>query len=99
MQYDVVEVAIFLVRRKVSAASLERLANAPRPVNEDLAESSVVGLKRTLVPQMPLAENARSIARIQKQIRKGCRGERHDFAFENGVGHPIPELVPATKDC
>ena len=97
LEHAVVEnrgIKIFVARR-VATTALVTLPDAARAVDEHLVEPALIGLIRRFIAEMPLAENARRVARGFQHLRDRRGLQRHALAFENRVRDAVAKLVPA----
>ena len=79
----------------VSAASGVGLSDAAGPVDEGLIETSSVGLVGVFVTEVPFSEGTGMVSRLLEDLGDRDRIESESFAFEDGVGHAVEELVSA----
>jgi hypothetical protein len=87
-----------VVVRHVAAGARIGLADAAAAMDEDLVEAPPAGLVGVFVAEVPLAEDARGVARRLERLREGEGLEAHALALEDRVGHPGIELVPSRHD-
>ena len=77
----------------VSAASGVGLPDAAGPVDEGLIETSSVGLVGVFVTEVPFSKGAGLVSRLLEDLGDRDGIESESFAFEDGVGHAVEELV------
>jgi len=77
----------------VPAASWEGLPDAAGPVDEGLIETSSVGLVGVFVAEVPFSKDAGLVPRLLEDLGDRDGIESESFAFEDGVGHAVEELV------
>ena len=74
------------------------MADPARPVDECLVEPALVWLVGFFVAEVPLPEDAGSVARRPEDLRQDRGLEGHALALEDGVSNAILERMPARHD-
>ena len=82
------------VARSVRATTVIYLPDASRAVDERLVETAVVRLIGFFVAKVPLTKDPRRVARRLQHLRQRGSVERHAFALENRVRHPVLHRMP-----